>query len=87
MEESMQLWVSSALNADGDAYGQAAVIADSREEALTKIRRHLDEVRESDLLPVEQYRHNLLAAADVTLCNYGEEAAVDWSPAEGVLRQ
>ena len=82
----MTLWVSSATTPYGNEFGTVAAVAETREDALRKIRHHLEEIGEQGYVPAEQYRRNLIESLESTLTKVTKEVIVDWTPSESRRR-
>lgn len=77
----MNLYISSAKTPYGNEYGVIAVVADSRNEAIIKARAALS-ASESNYVPAERYRGNLLEHLDSGMTLVEEGVFIDWKPAE-----
>ena len=75
----MKLWISSAMSPYGNPFGLVAVVAETKEEAVSKATAALDSPQ--SYVPAEQYRQNLLEHLD-TMAVVDAGVVIDWSPTE-----
>jgi hypothetical protein len=76
----MKLWASSALTPYGNEYGLVAVIAETREEAITKANSAITKALGNyvpDLRYAEALLENITAMSEVT-----DEVIIDWDAAK-----
>lgn len=79
----MKLWISSAMSPYGNPYGLIAVIAETREEAITKAREWITSNRPQGAHgPLDDYAQNILGNLDAEMEEQSSGVVVDWSPAE-----
>lgn len=82
-ETVMKLWISSAMSPYGNPYGLIAVIAETREEAITKAREWITSNRGScGYVPIDNYAQNILNNLDTEMEEATSGVVIDWSPAE-----
>jgi len=77
----MKLWVSTALTPYSNEYGLVAAVAETRDEAVSKIRAKL-EAENTNYVPQQKYIRNLLEDLESTIQEIEDGVIVDWSPAE-----
>jgi hypothetical protein len=76
----MKLWVGSAMSRHGEPYGVIACIAESKGEAIAKIRNEIE--RDPSTHPrLRQMERDILDHLDVEVEEVGEQVFIDWSPA------
>ena len=78
----MKLWTSSAVAPHGNQYGGLYVVADSREEAITKAREALHANGRDNYVPREEYRQNLMDNLEATTEEVASGVFIDWASPE-----
>ena len=76
----VKLWISTAMSPPGNPYGLVAVVAETKDEAIAKIRAAIEEAGPSNHPPTQQYTRDLLNALDAEIEEVVEGVFVDWSP-------
>jgi hypothetical protein len=80
----LRLWISSAVSRFGNPFGFIAVIAATKEEAITKAQARIKaEAAVGGVhVPAQRYAQNLLDHLETGMTEMPEGVAIDWTPAD-----
>jgi hypothetical protein len=77
----MKLWTSSAMSPYGNPYGGITVLAETREEAITKAKAALTAHVEDSYVPRREYVANLIEHLD-GIEEVPDGVFIGWDPTE-----
>jgi hypothetical protein len=74
---TQRLWISSAVSPYGNPYGAVAVIAETRAQAVAKVRQELAD-RKGGYVPADRYAKNILENLEEQLTEVASGVLIDW---------
>jgi len=79
---TVKLWVSTALSPQRNQWGLVVAAAETRKEAIDKVRTQIERERPTALPSQQEYAQSLLDNLESTIRQWDGDVKIDWSAAD-----